>query len=174
MKRICTLLILLSLAGGANAGQGDVVLIGHFSNIVTSDGDDPHQDSGYAVSLYQKDEALFGNVEIGIGSTEAASGRLYDIAFDPATKRLSFKAKYSNGWEGSKQIGPEGRESRVLMIFSGTLASKSLTGTIVLKDGYNLRAAAPRERSVMKRTKSDYKPSDVDEWARYIAPKATW
>lgn len=171
---IFAILIFLSFSGNARAGKEKVLLIGHFSNIVATADEDPHIVSGFEVNLYQKDRTLFGDLEIGIGSAEAASGRLYDIEFDPLTKQLNFKAKYSSGWESSSQIGPEGRASRVLMIFSGKMTNKSLAGTIYLKDGYNLNAAGTTTRAVMKRTNERYVPTNLDEWAAYISPAVKW
>jgi hypothetical protein len=171
MKVILALVLVFSNAGNCSAGQGAINLIGHFSNIVATADEDPHIVSGFGVKLYQKDKTLFGNVEIGIGSAEAASGRLYDIEFDPLTNQLNFKAKYSSGWEISRQIGPEGRASHVLMIFSGKMTNKSLAGTIVLKDGCNLNAPGTKTHAVMKRIKDRYVPTNLDEWAAYISPK---
>jgi hypothetical protein len=174
MQMIYVILLTLFVAGSATATPGEIVLIGHFSNIKASADEDPHIESGYAVSLYKQDKTLFGKLEVGIGSTEAASGRLYDIEFNPALRRLRFKAKYSEGWEANKAIGPEGRESRKLMIFSGKLTNKILAGEVILKDGYTQSDAGKKTYELMKRTDSDYKPSDFEEWVKYSSPEAKW
>jgi hypothetical protein len=174
MRMIFAILLAFFVTGKVTAAPGEIVLIGHFSNIKASVDEDPHIESGYAVSLYKQDETLFGKLEVGIGSTEAASGRLYDIEFNPALRRLRFKAKYSSGWEANKMIGSEGRESRKLMIFSGKISSKSLAGDVILKDGYTQNDAGKKTYEVLKRTYSDYKPSDFEEWVKYTSPEATW
>ncbi len=164
MKKFLAILFSLVLSAGCIAAPSAVVLIGHFSNQVTTEGDDPHIVSGYRISLYQQDKTMFGDIGVATGSLEAAQGRLYDISFDPATKKLSFKAKYSTGMEGGKGI-PEERESRKLMLFSGTLGRKSLSGIVVVKDGYNPARQGTKTSETMKREKYDDKPESFEKWA---------
>jgi hypothetical protein len=110
MKLILAVFILFSISDSCTADAGKVVLVGHFSNQRVSDGEDPHLLSGYWVSFYKVDNKLFGDIGVAMGAGEGAPGRLSDIEFDPATKKLRFKAKYSDGYEYSKQTSPEGRK----------------------------------------------------------------
>jgi hypothetical protein len=175
MKILSAFIIVVAFAGNSNADPGKVVLIGHFSNQKVSDGEDPHLLSGYWVSLYKADNKLFGDIGVATGAGEGAPGRLSDIEFDPATRKLRFKAKYSDGYEYSKQTGPEGRQSRDLLIFSGRLARNSLAGTVVLKDGYNLQDAGKKSYAVMKRKPEfDSKPDSFEQWVELRSHDASW
>jgi hypothetical protein len=136
--------------------------------------EDPHMESGYSVRLYRQDETLFGSIAAATGSLEPAQGRLYDIEFNSATGQLRFKAKYSSGWEHSKQIGPGGRQKRELIIFSGTVTRRSLTGRVVLKDGYQLTDAGKATRVLMKRNREAYKPKSLEEWATHSFLDPKW
>jgi hypothetical protein len=174
MKLILAIFILFAFSNDSTADAGKILLIGHFSNQKVSDGEDPHILSGYSVSLFQLDEVLFGKIGVATGSGEAVPGRLYDIEFDRATKKIRFKAKYSEGYEYSKQIGPGGRPSRKLLIFSGRLAPNSLAGMVILKDGYNLDDAGKKLYVVMKKTKFDYKPDSFEQWVELRSHDVSW
>lgn len=174
MKVILQLIIYFSLCCSSPAFAGEVQLLGHYSNQKVSDDSDPHILAGYSVHLYRDDKRIFGSIGIGIGSTEGAPGYMYDIELDPATSKLRFKAKYSEGQEFSKQIGPEGRESRVLLDFSGTLTRNAIVGTVVIKDGYNLREVGKKSHVVLKRTKFDYKPDSFEKWAEFSNRAPKW
>jgi hypothetical protein len=176
MKKIPTILAILFFlffSAGCIAAPSGVTLIGHFSNQIVSGDDDPHIVGGYWISLFQQDKTLFGNIGVATGSLEPAQGRLYDIAFDPATKKLSFKAKYSTGIEGGKGI-PADRESRKLLLFSGTLGRKSLKGIVIVKDGYNLAHRGTKTFETMKRVKLDYKPESLEKWAELTYLDMHW
>jgi hypothetical protein len=174
MKNFFAICILFALAGNSDAAQGEVVLIGHYSNMKSTGDVDPHTVSGYAVSLFRQDETLFGSVSAATGALESAGGRIFDIEFNPTTRQLRFKAKYSSGWEYSKQIGPEGRRARDFLIFSGTLTGKKLAGKMVLKDGYQLTDAGNATYESMKRTKENYKPKNLEEWATFSYLDSKW
>lgn len=174
MNRLFSLLFLLSLAGESRAATDDVVLLGHFSNQKITRDADPHYISGYSVSLYQSGQTYFGKIGVAVGSPEPVPGRLYDIKFDPASKKLNFKVKYSDGNVASKETGPAGRESRVQLTFSGKLTRKSLAGTVVLKDGYSPEKAGIKTYEVMKRKDDDDKPKSLAEWKEYAPPEVDW
>lgn len=173
MKRLLLLLCIFFLTGTGRAAPGDVHLIGNFSNQKVTHDADPHFISGYSVSLYRRGQMLFGDIGVAVGSPEPVSGRLYDIEFDPASKKLSFKAKYSDGREFSKETGREGRDSRVVLTFTGKVSRKSLAGVIVLQDGYNLEKAGTRSFEVMKREKDDFTTKTFAEWSEYN-PEVDW
>ena len=174
MQRLLALLFVFSLAGKCGAAPEDVILLGHFSNQKVTHDADPHFISGYSVSLYRIDQNFFGDIGVAVGSAEPAGGQLYDIEFDPVSKKLSFKAKYSGGREFPKGLGPDGRNSRALLTFTGKLSRKSLAGTVVLQDGYSLEKAGAKSYEVMKREKDDYKPRSLVEWGEYRNDVVDW
>jgi hypothetical protein len=174
MKLILSISFLFSVNSVCSAVPSDVVLIGHFSNIQATDDDDPHIVAGYSVHLYRQDNEFFGNVAVATGSLEPAQGRLYGIVFDPLTKKLRFKAKFVAGWAYDKRSGPEGRESRQLMTFSGRLTPKALTGRVVLNDGYDQKEVNEKSFVSMKRLKDAYKPASRETWNGFKHLDAGW
>jgi hypothetical protein len=155
------ILLLAVLAGNCSASPDQVELVGHFSNITVTNDDDPHQVDGYSVHLYRTGTTLFGNLAAATGSLEPAQGRLFDIVFDPATKKLQFKAKYSSG---SEPNGATARDSRELLIFSGIVQRHRLVGKIILKDGYRLEKRGTVEHVSMKRDRDSFKPESYLKW----------
>lgn len=174
MKRLILLFFAFFLMCQSGTASDDVVLLGHFSNQKVTQDADPHFISGYSVSLYQSDQIFFGDIGVAVGSSEPVSGQLYDIEFDPGTKKLSFKVKYSDGREFPKEMGREGRDSRVLLTFAGKLSRKALAGTVVLQDGYSLEKPGTRTYEIMKREKDDYKPHSMAEWSKYRSSEVDW
>jgi hypothetical protein len=174
MKLLLALFLFLALGQECSAAPDNVVLIGHFSNMQATEDDDPHIVAGYSVHLYRHGKTLFGNLAVATGSLEPAQGRLFDIEFDPSTKKLRFKAKYVTGWQGSKKTGPAGREARELLTFAGKLTNKTLAGRIVVKDGYALNEAGTKIFASMKRTDDDDRPGSFNEWAGYKHLDGGW
>lgn len=158
----------------AHAAEPTPVLIGHFNNQRLSRGEDVHILSGYYVDLYRIGERTFGDANIGVGSTEAASGRLYDIDFNPATKRLSFSAKFTAGWEFGKGIPAAGRPFRVVMKFKGVVGPKALSGIVETRDGYGNDSVSKVTRVKIGRTPDTHVPVSYDHWAKISAPPAVW
>lgn len=164
MKIIAILVSCFVFTCNVYAASPDVVLVGHFSNIEVTHDDDPHFLSGYDLSLYRKGNVVFGNIGVGTGAPEPAHATLYDVTFDEQKKTLIFKAKYSGGWEYSKETGSAGREARVLLSFSGRISPKSVRGKFNKKDGYNLSAPGTNISAVMKRDSDDYVPESFETW----------
>lgn len=165
MKHLIAPLVLIMVNGSCSATEADVVLLGHYSSLQVTRDEDAHILSGYAVSLYKDRNVVFGDLEVGVGSTEAAGARLYDIHFDSATRKIRFKADYSTGREHSKAIGPGGRDSRVVMTFNGTLARDRIIGTVQLRDGHSGVQTGTKTRVVMNRTYMTYRPDSFAQWA---------
>ncbi len=162
--------ILFAIAMVVNAAEPSPLLVGHFSNLKISSGHDPHFVSGYRVSIYKSGSHYFGDVDVGVGAPEPTKGVLYDIKLAQATKKLSFKAKFSPGVEFRKGIGSGGREARALLVFSGKVDDRSLSGTMASVDGYKPLGAATRVSIVMKREDDDYVPETYEEWKTLFAP----
>ena len=174
MKIILAILFFISLATQGRAATNEVVLIGHFSNMVATQDDDPHIVDGYSVHLYRAGETYFGNLAVATGALEPAQGRLHDIRFDARTKKLRFKSRYVTGWTVDKRSGPSGRESRQLLTFSGKVTRNGLLGLVVLNDGYASNEAGERSFETMKRTGAKYKPKSIEEWAGYKHLDSPW
>ena len=174
MKCIFALLAFCFTISTAQAAEPSLVLVGHFTNQKISSGDDPHILSGYSVSLYRSGDKLVGNVGIGIGAPEPAKAILYNITIDDKTQKLSFKSKYSAGRDFAKGIGPERRESRIVMSFIGLKTPTSLTGTFTLTDGYCTDKAGSRTRAVLKKTSDDFVPTSYEEWVKLTGLPPAW
>lgn len=167
MRIYLLLLLTLWCSPACWAAPEPVELVGHFSSIRVSDGEDPHQIDGFAVHLYRSGSMLFGNLSAATGSLEPAQGRLFDIEFQPSTKRLHFKVKYSGGSESNKETGPLGRDSRELFIFTGVLKQNHLIGKGVVKDGYSPEKPGVVQQVSMKRMATTFKPASYEEWKQY-------
>lgn len=174
MKRLFAVIVLALVVGGARANCEPVTLIGSFSNMYWSSDDDPHLISGYEVNLFRCLDRLFGDVGVATGSIEGVSGRMYDIAYDPKSGHLRFKTKYSEGWEGSKEIGPAGREARTFLSFDGKVTKTRLLGTITLRDAYSPTKITKRIFVSMKRSRDRHVPRSEEEWSRYRAELPDW
>lgn len=135
MKRANLILVAALLHGPAWAAD-KVELVGHYDSIVMSDTDDPHYESGYRLDLYRQGGRVFGHIDVANGSIDLCSADLRDVAFDAATKRLSFRATYAGGWEYGPGIGPKGREARIALTFSGTVGRRAVVGQMESRDAY--------------------------------------
>ena len=164
MKIIVPLAAFFVCAGSVFAAPSDVTLVGHFTNQKISGGDDPHILSGYSLDLYRKGKIVFGNIHVGIGAEEPAHATLYDVKLDEAKKTLSFKAKYSEGVEITKESGAAGREAKALLSFSGRLLPKSVRGTINKKDENDLLGRSTTTGVVMKKNAGTYVPESFESW----------
>jgi hypothetical protein len=156
--------LFLGMAGPAHADSAPLSLVGHYSNQVWDDGEDPHALSGYAVSLYKQGNAVFGNIGIAIGSSEPVGAKLYDIALNEKEGKISFKAKYSRGVEHRKGLPREGRDAKRILTFSGKLKASGLQGEFIEQDGYPPYATVGKEKSVLRKSKDDFTPRDMTEW----------
>ena len=173
MERLTIVLLAAALAGECSARCADVKLLGHFTNFQWTNDEDPHLESGFSVNLFRCQKNLFGEVSVANGSLEPSGGRLYDILFDARTGKLSFKAKYSDGEELSRATGPQGRETRKILSFSGTLSKRLLKGVFVIQDGYNDEPPAKFKPQVLPR-ESDYTVPKSQEEFENENPFSGW
>ena len=158
MKKRLMAVLLGALQLPALAGPPDVALIGHYSSMVTSGGEEPHFISGYDLDLYSRKHRAFGTIAVATGSPEPVGADLKDVVFDEATKQLRFDAVYSGEREYSKRTGPDGREIRTLLHFAGTVGPGAVTGVMTLKDG-DCGSCLPRTKKVvLKKTSDTYIP----------------
>ena len=171
--KISIVVLVWAFAGNCAAACTDVKSVGNFSNFQWTDDADPHLVEGYTVSLFKCESGMFGDVKVATGSSEPVRARLYDLELDNKTGRLSFRAKYSDGHESSKAIGPGGREARILLSFFGSLRKRSLTGVFIGKDAYANGRPDAIQRQVLRRDEAIWVPkSDVEFDEAYPTP--TW
>ncbi len=148
----------------ANAETTAPSLVGHYSNQIWDDGEDPHALSGYYVSLYKQGSTVFGDIGIAIGSSEPERATLYDISVNEKRGMITFKAKYSRGIEHYKGLPPEGRDAKRILIFSGKLNARRLQGEFIEQDGYPPFTTLRKEASVLQKAKEQYTPHSMEEW----------
>jgi hypothetical protein len=125
-----------------------VETLGIYSNVrITGSDDDPHAE-GYDCELYRENGQVFGLFYSSQGMVgDTPRGRLQDVRYDPAKRRLFFRAKLTLGQEITRDTGSDGRPSRDLFEFDGTLDAKRLSGTLTHRDGH--RPAEPGERETV-------------------------
>lgn len=120
---------------GPNTGDGIVVLVGYFSNQEIGMVEDSPHISGYSLELYRMNNQMYGRFIRGTGSEDPLTTLIYDTQYDRKRGRLFFKAKLSEGMESNKKI-PDGRPSKDLFEFSGSITSNAVAGKIEHKSGY--------------------------------------
>lgn len=145
--------LFLGTTGLARAEPNERTLIGDYSSMVWSDGEDPHAVSGYEVRLYKNGKVITGDMGIAIGSPEPEHAELYDISFNEKDKKISFKANYSRGIEISKGLPPGGRDAKTILTFSGRLSPRQLKGEIVQQEGYPPFKTVGNEKSILRKFK---------------------
>ncbi|QQP99690.1 hypothetical protein [Lysobacter enzymogenes] len=141
----------LAARAPAAAAQAAVETVGVYSNVRVSGGEDPHAE-GYDVELYRENGVLFGLFYSSQGMVgDTPRGRLQDVRYDAASGKLSFRAKLTIGQEFSKDSGPDGRPSRDLFEFDGTLGAKTLSGALLHRSGYAPSETGERQMVTLKR-----------------------
>jgi len=156
----------------ASAPTNTATLIGNYFSIEYSDSDEPHAKSGYSLNLYRQGNIVFGDIAVADGSLEPSHASLYDVVYNEEQKTLSFKAKYSDGMEYTKDVE---REARVLLTFTGKIEKDQIKGTVTKLDGYTHEPREEQELAVIP--KSDEEPGtpkSFEEWNKsndYPVPK---
>jgi hypothetical protein len=118
-----------------NTQDEKVVLVGYFSNQgISMVSDSPHI-SGYSLELYRLNNQMYGRFIRGTGSEDPVTTSIYDTKYDKNRGHLVFKAKLSEGIESDKNT-PEGRPSKDLYEFTGTIKHNAVAGKIEHKSGY--------------------------------------
>jgi hypothetical protein len=104
---------------------------------------------------------VFGHIEVATGSLDVRSADLRDVVFDAATKRLSLRANYDDGWEYGPGIGPKGRQGRTVLTFSGTVGPRAVAGKLGSRDAYCAGCKPEVRRVSIARTKETAVPQDA-------------
>lgn len=158
MKRLLLVAAFGAVQLSASAAAPEVLLVGHYSNMVQSGSEAPHFVSGYDVDLYAKKHRAFGTIAVAIGSEEPAMAELKNVVFDEATRQLSFDAAYSDGRDYSKGTGPDGRESRKVLHFAGSVTVKSVAGVVKIRDADCGGCRQVTKKVELKRSADTYVP----------------
>lgn len=174
-KLLSVFLSSLFLVSSSLAEEGQIRLIGHYSDIETYNISDPHQ-LGYAVDLYERsDGMIFGDFTYAPGTTEGFGATLYDIQLNKKTKVLTFKAKLSAGREMSKDYD---RDAQNIFTFSGSLGNKFIIGNLVITSGYAPAVVQKKINVKLRRDRSkregSYKPKSYNEWLESALPIPNW
>ena len=173
MRALFLILILITLSSEGKAKADQVALIGSFSNLVATEDADPHIVEGYSIRVYSQGTLLFGSMAVATGSLEPAQGRLYDIKYDPSTKKLAFKSKLTTGMVDGPGLGPDGRPAHDLFVFNGRINGKRLQGIMVHKDGY-APTASEKSHVSLKKEDTISLPKSYEEWLGYTALFSSW
>lgn len=137
MKFFATLLIAACLLPTARAVESvPARVIGYYSNMRTEGADDPHFVSGYDVVLYQREAETVGHVAVAIGASEPVGATIKNWTYDSKKKLLTFTAEYSSGLATNPVKGVPGREALQVLIFSGVVRPRSISGKMGIKDFY--------------------------------------
>lgn len=156
--------LLLGTLAPACAETAAPSLIGHYSNQIWSDGEDPHALSGYSLDLYRQGKVVFGKIAVAVGSSEPVAAKLYDVSMNYKAKTISFKAKYSEGSRSGKNIPPEKRDAKVILSFSGKMGPRGVRGEFIRRDGYPPFAITDKEKTLLRKQDDKYVPVSFDDW----------
>lgn len=117
-----------------------IVPYGEFSNEVVYDSADPHVE-GYSLVLFRQGPRFFGTFYATGGlAGDPPNGCIEDVAFDPASRRLSFVARVAPTFTTPPRPGER-------LAFSGRLALPSrIVGQVVFGDGRPAQAVTLRPR----------------------------
>ena len=137
---------------GQVSANDQVKLVGHYTNMVISQNDDPHFLSGYNVDLYTRNGVALANLGVAVGSQEPVWATIQEVVYEPRTTKLRFRAEYSSGWETSKKTGPQGRAARAVITFSGRVKMGKAVGTITRQDAYCDDCEPEHERITLEKT----------------------
>jgi len=138
------------------------VFLGEFSNVRSTE----EHNYGVVVSLWSLGSSVVGLLDVADGlQGDTPVGRLEGVRFDPASGRISFRAKLSVGRHYCLQH-KTGVPSRDLFEFSGRLDRKALAGTLVHSDSRHPEHAAKIELITLRKIEraSQLEAADYAEW----------
>jgi len=146
----------------ASTPTGPVTLIGDYFSMEYSDSEEPHAKSGYSLELYKQGNVVFGSIAVADGSLEPSQASIYDVSYNEEQKTISFKAKYSDGTEYTKDVE---REARVLLTFSGKIGKDQIKGTVTKLDWYTHEPREEQELAVIPKSDGERGvPKSFEEW----------
>lgn len=166
MKIKSLLLIALCLIGGSFVfaqSKATVKRLGAFTNMrATAE----HQ-YGYSVQLWQEGDRVFGLFQASEGLIgDTPTGLLEDVAFDPRTGSMSFRALLSMGMtvdKNNKEV-----PSRDRFEFKGVLKNRKLIGNLIQANETNELAIDSKKKITLALSKSETaamsRAASYDEW----------
>jgi hypothetical protein len=163
----------LLLIACASAAKDGFEYLGEWSNVVVSQGEDPHA-YGYSLTLWKHNGQLVGFLSEYVGPTaDAPIGPLQDLTFDSDSGKLSFSAKMTTGVTFSAGH-KDGAPSRTLYKFSGVLSKSEVMGTLVTEDHLDNTAPTQLELGLKAQTNpnqvSSWNQKTFQEWEQFYAP----
>jgi len=123
---LCFVALVDRSAGAQTSGSR---LMGAWSNVSVSKGEDPHA-SGIEVELWQKERQLYGFMSEYNGPVaDPPVGKLDSIRVDEKTGSIAFTSKLSVGVVAAAR-GNEWIPSKNVYEFNGTIGKGGMTGTL--------------------------------------------
>ena len=124
-----------SLAAGdctAIAGDAPVARLGSFTNVRCSDASGDTECGGYTVELWRTGECLFGIFYVDAGLVGNTPRALADsVLYDPASGALTFVSRLPT--KAQYRVAGIDYSSPVEYVFKGRLASRHITGDLVMR-----------------------------------------
>lgn len=124
---------------------------------------------GLSVELWQEKDRIFGLFLSSAGLIgDTPTGLLEDVSFDPATKRLAFRARLST----AVTFDQNNREipTRDVFEFKGVLKNRNLTGILVHRDDSTGSATVSKKKISLGLSKSQTaamsQPPSYEEWKK--------
>ena len=162
--------LVLSIAAGAQgsaraqSGGAGSSLVGAWSNVQVSKGEDPHA-SGVEVEIRQKQGELVGFCSEYVGPVaDPPVGKLESIRFDEKTGQISFTSKLSVGVVPAPQ-GNTWMPSKNLYEFKGEIGKAGMTGMLRRKyvDADGKEMAYEENVTLAKKAGGE---SSLEEWMK--------
>jgi len=174
MRKICLYVMLILLffpfISMQAAEKSKVEYLGTYSNQTNSNDEDPHFE-GYILDLFREGDIVFGRFFFATG-IEVPFIQIQDVVLNSNKNHLFFRAKMSlgrEGWSRGKGTG-EGRLTRDLIEFNGTITESAVTGTLTRKDGYDPHLPGQNESVTLKRVKKEWSGDPIgSSYAKWAA-----
>lgn len=161
---------LLLVATASTAAPPSAQHLGFFSNQRTvGSSDDPHTE-GYSVDIYREGQRVFGKLCVSTG-IETPCGIIDEAKIQSSTGAITFRAKLSTGTEFTRDSGSQGRPSRDIFEFIGTISRNSVKGRMTHRSGYEPSSDAHIERVSLHRIHLNTATTRYADWAQ--APSNT-
>jgi hypothetical protein len=167
------LIATLWLSACASPAQQGFKYFGSWSNVMVSQGEDPHA-LGYTLQLWKNDGKPLGFFSEFAGPpADPPIGQFENLMLDEKTGQVSFSVKMTVGVVYSS-THKDGAPSRLLYTFKGTLQDDIVTGTLQKED--RLNGGNPSQEQVTLKRESDssaeshWNSKTMQEWEAFYAP----
>jgi hypothetical protein len=172
MKRLLfsiILLVFLFCCAAQSAVKNKVDYLGSYSSLAadSSADEDPHF-NGYSLDLFREGDFVFGSFEIAAGTEEVTGAPIEAVKLDFASHHISFRARMSLSREYGPGMPSGGRPSRDLIEFNGKITVDEVSGTLLLKDGYNPNLLRESKFIVLKHM-DDKSISSTSSYAQWLS-----